>query len=500
MIPPASKSKIVHNLKCIQTEGRAIAIAGKPYDYWVKKFGLPLYINFEDVAIENIRAFKRVFKGLYPAGRVCFAMKAYCHPRMAQIAAAENIGADIVSENELRCALEGGINPRLIELNGNIKTEELIKQAIQKQITIVADNIEDFKIIAALALKAKTETKIMLRVSGLAVEGATEDSVLTAHEWTKFGEHKHNIPAFIKTIKEYKYVDFLGFHTHIGTQITDLNIFLAALKDLLALSLLLQKSGIPCKTINIGGGFPIQYFTGPEWRSLLAAVKKGLLNPEKAVIWANGGGGFQKLPGGGWDFTRWSGEQFHTKYPKAKMLEAILKASIDFKGRKVKVLQALKELHNPEFIIEPGRAIITDTGIVLMRAGYNRRVNGHNMASAFMGTTNFGESLFYPNPRKWLIVNEHKKTAAKPYECFIAGNLCFSGDMLSKYKVKLQRAPEPGDVLMAYDTGGTGQHFLASNANSFSRTVRLLVRRNGQFTVIRRRETYEDIFDIMELS
>jgi diaminopimelate decarboxylase len=93
-----------------------------------------------------------------------------------------------------------------------------------------------------------------------------------------------------------------------------------------------------------------------------------------------------------------------------------------------------------------------------------------------------------------MILDDHKKLAAKPYECFIAGNLCFSGDMLSKYKIPLQRKPKYKETLITFDTGGTGQHFVAANPNSFPRTPRILIKTDGTLTIVRKRDTYEDIF------
>lgn len=488
--------KIVHRLKCLDGAGDVFMIAGKPYDYWTKKFGLPLHINFESAIIENIREFKRIFAANYTNGKVCFSLKTYPHPRTALLAAKENIGVDVVSTNELRCALEAGIEHDMIDLNGNAKTHGIIKQAVENHITIVADNIADFKIIAQVADKLKITAAVLLRVSGFPVEGATDDSVLTANEWTKFGENLKNIPDFIKTIDRYKYVNFLGFHTHIGTQITDLEVFLTVMKELLRISLHLKETGHECKALSIGGGFPIRYVSEQEWDVIGERIKEGIKDPSKAVIWRASSGGFKKQSDGTYDFTRWCGEQFYTKYPKAEMLEQLLKAVINFNGTQMTITKALEALGSPRFVIEPGRGIVADTGITIMRAAYTRQVVGHNLLNTFMGATSLGESLFYPNLKKWLILNDHKKIAKKPYECFIAGNLCFSGDMLSKYKVFLQRQPKYKDTLMVYDTGGTGQHFTASNANSFARTTRVLIAPDGSYTITKQRDTFEEIYSL----
>lgn len=489
-----NSDKLLCRLGCVNVSGNKVKIAGKEFDFWTKQHGLPLHINFESAIIKNIKDFKDAFRDLYPKGKVCFSLKTYPHPRMAKLCAEQKIGADVVSTNELRCALEAGITHKDIDLNGNAKTHGLMKEAIENGVTMVADNIEDFKMIHSVAKALGLKARMLLRVSGFPVEGATEDSVLTANEWTKFGEHLDHIPAFIKTLKKYPYADFMGFHTHIGTQITELEVYLTVLKELIRISAMLKEQGITCKALSIGGGFPVQYVNQKEWQAVCSAIQAGVKDPSKAVLWRASCGGFKKKKDGSYDFTRWHGEQFYTKYPKAKMLKKILESEVDFNGSLISVPAALKKIGTPEFVIEPGRAIVADSGITLSRVAYTRKVVGHNLVNVYMGATAIGESLFYPNLKKWMILDDHKKVAAKPYECFIAGNLCFSGDMLSKYKIPLQRKPKYKETLITFDTGGTGQHFVAANPNSFPRTPRILIKTDGSFTIVRKRDTYEDIF------
>jgi diaminopimelate decarboxylase len=113
-----------------------------------------------------------------------------------------------------------------------------------------------------------------------------------------------------------------------------------------------------------------------------------------------------------------------------------------------------------------------------------------------MGVTSFGEALVYMPVNKWEIINDHDRKDGAPFETFVAGNLCFSGDMLAKYKVSLQRKPVRGDIILIHDTGSYGPQFFASNANAFPRPARVLAEADGKLTVMRKRDGYDDIFSL----
>jgi diaminopimelate decarboxylase len=113
-----------------------------------------------------------------------------------------------------------------------------------------------------------------------------------------------------------------------------------------------------------------------------------------------------------------------------------------------------------------------------------------------MGVTNFGTALVYMPVQRWEIINDYDRKDPEPFETFVGGNLCFSGDMLAKYKVSLQRKPVRGDIVLIGNTGCYEAQFFASNANAFPRPARVLVDADGRLTVMRNRDTYEEIFSL----
>jgi diaminopimelate decarboxylase len=148
-------------------------------------------------------------------------------------------------------------------------------------------------------------------------------------------------------------------------------------------------------------------------------------------------------------------------------------------------------------VIEPGRSLIGDSAVTLAKVSQVRKIEGyHNLLTLEMGVNSFGEAMGLMPVQRWEIINEYDRKDPEPFEAFVAGNLCFSGDMLARYKVSLQRKPIRGDVVLIRDTGAYSPNFFASNSNSFPRPARVLVDDDGRLTVMRKRDTYEEIFSL----
>ena len=486
----------------MKPSGKEAYIADRSLTWWIDNFHLPLHIYFAPMITGNVRAFKKVFEDLYPKGEIRFAAKACPHPAVFKTVIQEGAGIDVASYYETRCALESGASPETLDLNGNCKEDFLIARAIEKDMLIIADNIEEFTIISAMAKKIGKNPRIVLRVSGFELGPVTAEAIFTAGTWTKFGACVSDIPDFLKTLDRHPHIKFLGFHTHIGSQITDLEPYSAVLGKLIELGHLLRNTGRTCEIINIGGGFPLSYVNKREWEEFTQRVREGYLASQKGdmsrvFVWHNRTGGYQPGPGGAIDMSRWNDDKFYSPYPKEKMVEAILKGDVPVNGKKINTVRALRELGEPAFVIEPGRSIVGDCAVTLARVSQLRRVEKyHNLMSLEMGVTSFGEALVYMPVNKWEIINDHDRKDRAPFETFVAGNLCFSGDMLAKYKVSLQRKPVRGDIILIHDTGSYGPQFFASNANAFPRPARVLAEADGKLTVMRKRDGYEDIFSL----
>ena len=474
-------------------------IMGKPLSDILREYKLPVHFYYEPAIRRNIRAFKEVLKNHYPKGSVRYAAKANTHRLVMDIIKEESVGADVASYNETRCALESGVPPEKLDLNGNCKSRKSLEEAMREGILIVADSIEDFENIADIAKEINQRPNVLMRISGYNLGKVTASNIFTAGTWTKFGTPLREIPGFIKSLHKYPHINFQGFHTHIGSQVAEVEPYLAVLGKMVEMGHLLNAEGIPCRVINMGGGFPVNYVDKESWDQTLERVREGYKasltgDDSKIHIWDNSTGGFERDDYGVINFSEWVGEKLYTRYPKEKMLEAVLKGSITVNGSTMNSVEALKQLGEPELIVEPGRSIVEDAGVTLADVGFVRKVAGtHNITTLEMGVMSLCDSLLEPSMRRCEILTDYSKRDASPFETFVGGNLCFSGDMIFKIKVPLQRKPKRGDIVMIYDTGAYSSTFMASNANSFPRPERVMVYKNGSAQSIRFRESYHNV-------
>lgn len=476
-------------------------IAGYPLSWWKKHHELPLHIFYEPIIRQNLRAFKCIFERLYPKGQVCFAAKACTHKPVLKIAHQEDCGADVASYNEARCALEAGIPASKLDLNGNCKEDFLLRKAIDLGMNVIADCIEEIEQIEIIAREQKKRVRVLLRISGYDLGQVTDDSVFTAGLWTKFGTPLGVVPDFINTLDRFTHVQVVGFHTHIGSQITKVEPYLSVIAQLITLGHFLNQAGGRCEVINIGGGFPVRYVDKSTWHDITtrigegyAAFRRGDLS--KSFVWHDGPAGFGSDDDFQVHLDHWSGERFYSEHPKEKMLEALLLGEITLDGKKIKTVEALRQLGEPTLTIEPGRSIMEDSGVTLARVGIVKTVaHHHNLVCLEMGITSHGESLIEKPVKRWEIANENTTRAAKPFEAFIGGNLCFSGDMISKYKVLLQRPPKRGDIILIHHTGAYTSSLFASASNSYPRPARILATGEGGIELLKKRDSYHDIVE-----
>jgi diaminopimelate decarboxylase len=100
----------------------------------------------------------------------------------------------MASPYETRCALEAGVLPEKLDVNGNSKDDDLINLAISKNMLIIADSIAELERIAELAKSHQETPRVVLRVTGFPLDKVTSPSIFTAGEWSKFGIFISDIP------------------------------------------------------------------------------------------------------------------------------------------------------------------------------------------------------------------------------------------------------------------------------------------------------------------
>jgi len=475
-----------------------------------RRFGLPLHLYDGRQIAGNLRAFQTVWKELGINGRVCYAVKACGFPDVLKVAAGAGAGADVASEYELQAALEADLSPPKLVIHGNAKSDAYLEQAVALEALIIANHHTELDRIEAEAGKQRKTVRVLLRLSGFELGPVTARGIFTAGVWCKFGEPVAGVPSILKALKEWPHIELIGFHVHIGSQITEVKPYQMVLGMMADLALVYREIlGRSVQVIDLGGGFPVSYVDRRTWNDLVRAIQKqdetgclrrneksqglkippnppflkggiqglplwkrgneGDLKISQSVTWEGMTGGFKPDPETGKiDWNRWSGEKFYTPYPKEKMLARLLKGKVPFQGKAERVKKVLEEIGNPRLLVEPGRAIVGDAGITLARVMDVYPVaGGHPLVTLDLGIVNHGTGLVEPDLYAWTLANDSERRDRRPFRAFVAGRLCFSGDLLSRYLVSFPRKPIRGDIAVIKKTGAYAPTFFASRANGF---------------------------------
>ena len=255
------------------------------------KFGTPLYIYSKKTILRHLRAFKKSFAAARPL--ICFAYKANYNREILKIAKREGFGADCVSMGELMLARKIGVSPSKIIFNGNGKTEEEIKAALEMRIGMFnVDSIQELFTISRLAMRKGLKPSISFRVNPQ-IEVPTHPHIATALKNSKFGLPLDDAFSAYKLAKQIPSVRVLGVHVHIGSQITEPEPFLKAIKRTVGFIRKLESVGIRVKYLNVGGGIGVKYHKeipvdlGEYARKFIRSVSlpvKLILEPGRVII------------------------------------------------------------------------------------------------------------------------------------------------------------------------------------------------------------------------
>jgi len=457
----------------------------------IERYDLPLHVVFLEQFEANVMGFKDVLQTVYPNGWVAFAVKS--NPCRGAVRAASNLGlgADVASENELQLALEEGISPERIICNGNAKSNAYLKLAVKEGCRIAIDNHDEISEIERLTADLTRQADIFLRFRGMPLAGLTSADQTTAADWTKFGFHINEASDLFSRFERHKTIRFRGVSAHIGTQIAEPRGYERLLDHLLRLTEEAQSHGLTPDVIDIGGGFPVAFLTEREWRDFQKRLSDRLRSDSvESVTWNNLPMGYE---GSMSAEPEWVGKAYWSEAPQSQMLSHLLSHTFA-DGRSC--LERLEALGSPTLIVEPGRALMASTGITLTQVAGTKTVLDHTIVSLEMGINNHGTNLMSPDMFPAAVLPAQPDD--NPIEAFLAGRLCFSGDMISKTKVHLNRLPRRGERFVLFHTGAYGADHFASNSCGFLRPGKVAIRSNERAEVWRKPETFDEIFGSRE--
>lgn len=222
-----------------------------------ERYGTPCYVYSRAELTEAWRAFDAAF-----AGRdhlVCYAVKANSTLAVLNLLARLGSGFDIVSGGELQRVLAAGGDPRKVVFSGVGKTAEEMRQALAAG--ILCFNVEsegELVRLEAVAAQAAKTAAVSLRVNP-DVDPRTHPYIATGLKENKFGIAYEDALGLYQKARSMRHIAVTGIGCHIGSQLTDVAPFVAALERVLELADRLSAGGIPLTHIDIGGGLGIRY-------------------------------------------------------------------------------------------------------------------------------------------------------------------------------------------------------------------------------------------------
>ncbi|MCO5260655.1 MAG: diaminopimelate decarboxylase [Crocinitomicaceae bacterium] len=223
----------------------------------LKEIETPFYfydINLlnETLSVVKEAAEKRNF-------HVHYAYKANYNDVLLQTIKKFGFGADCVSGNEIKKAIEIGVAASKITFAGVGKTEKEIIFALNNEIfAFNVESIEELIVIGELAAKLQLKANIALRINPN-VDAQTHHYITTGLDENKFGILPSNIQTCISLVKSNPFLELQGIHFHIGSQILEMNVFKSLCVKVNEWNTWFEERGIYLKTINVGGGLGVDY-------------------------------------------------------------------------------------------------------------------------------------------------------------------------------------------------------------------------------------------------
>jgi len=424
-----------------------LKIAGVSAVAIAAEFGTPVYVVDE----ADVRARARVIRESFDAefsrigssARVYYAGKAFLSTQVAAWMIEDGLNIDVCSGGELAVALAGGAPAERLGLHGNNKSLAEIDRAVGVGIgAIVLDSLIEIERVAEAAARHGRVQPVRLRVNS-GVHAHTHEYLATAREDQKFGIPLADVVQTVALIRAHASLEFLGLHSHIGSQIFESEGFAEAASRLFAVHAELLEGG-PVPELNLGGGFGIAYTTADD----------ALPVPELA-----------------------------------RRLADIVDAAAAERGIPV-----------PVIAIEPGRSIIGPSTTTLYTVGTIKDVlvslpessTGPTAVRKYVSvdggmSDNIRPALYAADYSARLA---NRASAADPALVRVAGKHCESGDILV-HADYLPGDVEPGDLLAIPATGAYGWA-MASNYNYLARPPVVAVK-TGRARIIVRGETEADL-------
>jgi diaminopimelate decarboxylase len=360
---------------------------------------------------------------------VCFAVKSNPNIAILNVMAKLGSGFDIVSQGELERVLAAGGDAGKVVFSGVAKSHQEIARALE--VNIRCFNVEseaELLRINQVASEMGKIAPISLRVNP-DVDAHTHPYISTGLKENKFGVSVEQAREVYKVAATLPNIKIVGMDCHIGSQLTELQPFLDAVDRLIVLMEQLKQDGIRLKHLDLGGGLGVTYT--------------------------------DETP------------PHPTEYAKALWEK----------------LSAFSEL---EIIVEPGRAITANAGILVTKVEYLKSNESRNFAIVDAGMNDMIRPALY---QAYMNILEIDRTLAREEKMYdVVGPICETSDFLGKQR---KLAIAEGDYLAQRSAGAYGAS-MSSNYNSRPRTAEVMVDGDKAY-LIRRREALNELWQLENL-
>jgi diaminopimelate decarboxylase len=395
-----------------------------------RQHGTPLYV-YDEATIRQ-RASEYV-AAMGSVGQVLYSAKAFASPQFLRVVAEEGLGLDVVSAGELHLALKSGFPQDRIHFLGNNKSRQDLEAAYAAGATIVIDGEYEFELLREVVPEGK-RTPVMLRLSP-GVKPDTHDHISTGQLDSKFGFSIESGAArrAVEQALAHPRLELIGLHSHIGSQIFGLGAYEHAMSIMLDLLVELRDElSFEPRKLGAGGGLGIAYTRDDD-------------------------------PPTPRDFVR--------------VVHHALVAGCAQRGLKV-----------PQLVVEPGRSIAGPAGMALYTVGSIKDIPGVRRYVAVDGGMgdNIRPKLYGARYEAYLASAPDRAPDGK---VTIAGKYCESTDILI---TDIEMPPLQAGDIIALPAAGAYCLAMASNYNGMPRPEVLMLK-DGQATIMRRRETLEDL-------
>jgi len=384
--------------------------------------GTPLYVYSQAALVHQYRAFDAAFRNV--PHLVCFSMKSNDHLAILRLLTREGAGFDVVSGGELWKALRAGADARKIVFSGVGKTEAEIEYALASGILMLnVESPEELEAVDRVAGRLGVRAPVALRVNP-DVDPKTHPYISTGLKKSKFGIDIGEAVGHYRRARDRDHLQVIGVDCHIGSQLTETSPFVDALARVRHLIGRLAAEGLAdgLRYLDFGGGLGITY--------------RDETPPEPAAYAAALAGGLNALP--------------------------------------------------LTLVLEPGRAIVGNAGVLLTRVLYRKDTPEKRFVIVDGAMNDLIRPALYGS---YQALRPVRPRGASTIVADVVGPVCESGDFLARDR-ELEE-PRPGDLLAVMSAGAYG-YVMASNYNARPRPAAVLVD-GAKDHIIRDRERLEDL-------